>query len=141
MQPKNENAKLNDAELIAPCGINCRLCRAYMRERKPCPGCRGRDENKSKTCINCRIRNCRELALHNHRYCFSCAAFPCHLLRRLDVRYSKNYGVSVIANLEFIRQEGIARFLMEERTKWTCDECGAVICMHKAQCENCGTPR
>ena len=35
--------KKTTPDLIAPCGMNCSLCRAYGRERKPCPGCRGDD--------------------------------------------------------------------------------------------------
>jgi len=25
--------------LIAPCGMNCRLCMAYQRDKKQCKGC------------------------------------------------------------------------------------------------------
>jgi hypothetical protein len=32
--------------LIAPCGINGRLCRAYFREKNVYPGCRGDDSQK-----------------------------------------------------------------------------------------------
>jgi hypothetical protein len=27
-------------ELIAPCGMNCAICKAYLRQRNPCNGCR-----------------------------------------------------------------------------------------------------
>lgn len=29
-----------EANLIAPCGMNCALCYAYQRHSKPCGGCR-----------------------------------------------------------------------------------------------------
>ena len=36
--------------LIAPCGMNCRLCLAYIRDKKACPGCLGDDHFKSISC-------------------------------------------------------------------------------------------
>ena len=36
-----------DPDLIAPCGMNCNICMAYLREKNKCPGCREIDINKS----------------------------------------------------------------------------------------------
>jgi hypothetical protein len=36
-------------ELVAPCGMNCGICIAYLREKNKCPSCRGDDINKSIT--------------------------------------------------------------------------------------------
>ena len=47
--------------LIAPCGMNCGICRAYLREKNKCPGCRGSDENKLSSRVNCKIKNCIEI--------------------------------------------------------------------------------
>jgi hypothetical protein len=124
--------------IIAPCGINCSLCRAYIRDSKPCVGCRGGDSNKSNACLTCSIMNCMKLAAGNHQFCFSCTNFPCAELTRLDHRYRTKYGVSVIANLESIKYVGVKRFILEETDKWTCPECGLRLCMHKPQCVNCG---
>jgi hypothetical protein len=30
----------NKLHLVAPCGMNCGICRAYLREKNKCPGCR-----------------------------------------------------------------------------------------------------
>ena len=30
-----------EKELIAPCGMNCGICKYYYREKDKCPGCRG----------------------------------------------------------------------------------------------------
>ena len=123
---------------IAPCGIDCRLCRAYTRDRKPCPGCRGNDCQKSDACITCVIKNCKELVTGNHLFCFSCAQFPCVHLRHLDDRYRVQYSVSVLANLERIKAVGVETFVTEETSRWTCPECDMLLCMHKPQCLNCG---
>ena len=129
-----------DPLIIAPYGINCSLCRAYMRDRRPCPGCRGSETHKSNACLNCVIKNCAELAAGDHQFCYSCAQYPCAELLRLDTRYRTRYGVSVIANLESIRADGVGSFVEEEATRWTCQQCGARLCIHKPQCVNCGRP-
>src|SRR5512136_342611 len=88
--------------LIAPCGMNCRLCHAYVREKNVCPGCRGDDSLKSKSCVACRIKNCEKIATGRIKYCFSCESFPCARLKQLDKRYRNKYGMSMIDNLENI---------------------------------------
>ena len=32
------------AEMIAPCGLDCSLCKRAQAEENPCPGCHGPDE-------------------------------------------------------------------------------------------------
>ena len=127
--------------LIAPCGMNCRLCRAYVRDKKACPGCRGGDSFKSKSCIACRIRNCEKIVNGNVKYCFNCDGFPCARLKHLDQRYRTRYGMSMIDNLENIRKFGIRHFIRNEKQKWTCPECGGIICVHKENCIFCGHNR
>jgi len=111
---------------------------AYAREKKACPGCRGDDANKSKSCIACRIKNCEKLAKGGFEYCFGCDEFPCALLTHLDKRYRTKYGANPIDNLISIEKSGIENFVKTENKKWTCPECGAMICMHKPGCLTCG---
>ncbi len=124
--------------LIAPCGINCRLCQKYVRNKKACPGCRGVDSSKTKTCAACRIKNCEKLREGGFKYCFRCDDFPCALINRLGKRYTANYGVSVFENLEEIQNHGIRSFVRKENKKWICSKCGEMLCMHKARCISCG---
>jgi len=123
--------------LIAPCGMNCRLCLAYIRDRKACPGCIGGDVFKSKSCVTCRIKNCEKIVQGGIKYCFSCDRFPCDKLIHLDKRYRTKYGMSMIDNLENIREFGIRLFIRNEKERWTCPECGEIICVHKPQCLSC----
>jgi len=127
-----------NSTLIAPCGLNCRLCRAYVRNKKACPGCRGGDSFKSKTCATCPIKNCGKLIEGSFKYCFSCDEFPCAQVNHLEKRYKSNYGVSVLDNLMAIQKNGISSFVRNENKKWLCLKCGDMICMHKAQCISCG---
>ena len=124
--------------LIAPCGMNCRLCLAYNRDRKACPGCRGDDSLKSKSCVKCRIKNCKKTTKGRVRYCFSCDSFPCAVLNHLDNRYRTKYAMSMIDNLKNIRESGIRDFIKNEKERWACPECGGIICVHKENCISCG---
>jgi hypothetical protein len=127
------------AALIAPCGMDCRLCRAYGREHTPCPGCRNNDGLRSKACITCRIKNCKKLVEQEIKFCFSCDEFPCVRLDKLDQRYRSKYGMSMIENLLNIKKLGIRGFVRSENEKWCCRQCGRMLCVHKPQCLSCGT--
>lgn len=120
--------------------MNCRLCRAYTRDRKACPGCRGDDSLKSKACVTCRIKTCEKITKGGITYCFGCDRFPCAVLNRLDHRYRTRYAMSMIDNLKNIKAFGIRDFIGNEKKKWACPGCGAIICVHKENCLSCGYP-
>jgi hypothetical protein len=124
--------------LIAPCGLNCRLCYAYNREKNPCSGCRGDDNLKSEYCITCKIKNCEKLADGKAKYCVSCSEFPCAKINRLEKRYTTKYATSVIGNLNMIKESGIKRFIVSEKERRACPRCGKLICVHKPVCLTCG---
>jgi len=125
-------------DLIAPCGLNCRLCRAYDRKRNPCPGCRGDNTFKPKTRVVCRIKTCGRIVSGKIQYCFECGDYPCKALENLDRRYRASYFVSVIENLETIRDLGLERYLEKEIERWSCRDCGEILCMHRQSCDSCG---
>jgi len=127
------------SSLIAPCGMNCRLCHAYIREKKVCPGCYGNDNLKSKSCAMCRIKNCEIIQAGKVRYCFACEKYPCANLNHLDKRYRTKYGMSMIDNLEVIKHSGMRNFIKQEKERWACSTCGEIICVHKESCIFCGT--
>jgi hypothetical protein len=118
--------------------MDCRLCRAYQREKAPCPGCRGDDSRKPKTRVQCRIKQCAKRLREGRRYCIGCSSFPCKDLVRLDSRYRKNYGMTMIGNLGAISKLGIGRFIAKEAETWTCSSCGSVLCVHEPRCPACG---
>ena len=130
------------ADLIAPCGMNCRLCWGYIRENNTCPGCRRiniQESHKPKTRTQCIIRYCEQLAKGNAKYCSeSCSRYPCTRLKNLDKRYRTRYGMSMIENLTMIHDVGIREFIRNEKVKWTCPECGDMICVHRPTCLSCG---
>jgi len=128
--------------LTAPCGMNCRLCLGYIREKNTCPGCRRIDNpasEKSKYRNGCRIRNCEQIADGKIEYCSDrCPKFPCTRLKQLNKRYRTKYGMSMIGNLQMIKEFGIRHFIRNEKEKWICPECGGVICVHRPTCLSCG---
>ncbi|MDW7732626.1 MAG: DUF3795 domain-containing protein [Methanolobus sp.] len=124
--------------LIAPCGMNCGICVAYLRERNRCPSCRGPDDNKPKTRTNCRIKNCDTFLKNNAQFCFECEKFLCDRLKHLDKRYRTKYSMSMVENLNYIKDLGISAFLENERTRWTCPSCGGTVCVHRGYCYSCG---
>jgi hypothetical protein len=138
MSKRSIHTNLMHTTLIAPCGMNCRLCHAYIRDRKVCPGCRGDDSCKAKSCVACRIKNCAKIVEAGFDFCFRCDSFPCDRLKHLDKRYRTKYGMSMIDNLENIRQSGVSLFVENETQRWACPACGEFICVHKPQCLACG---
>jgi hypothetical protein len=124
--------------LIAPCGMNCGLCYAYLREKNRCLGCNGDDASKAKSCLMCRIKNCDERGTSGLDFCFQCARFPCARLRQLDKRYRTKYGMSMLENLRNIQALGLDAFVNLERERWKCAQCGVIVCVHKESCLHCG---
>lgn len=127
--------------LIAPCGMNCGVCVAYLREKRPCKGCRVRSENKPRHCVTCRIANCDELARTDTGFCIDCTTFPCARMKQLDLRYRKNYQTSLIDNLKYIEQHGMGSFLNLEARQRTCPFCGNIVSIHRDFCIHCKKQR
>ncbi len=130
--------KMNKKELIAPCGMNCGICTKYLREKNRCPGCREPNEKKPATRWVCKITNCDIFQKNNFEFCFECEKYPCVSLKQLDNRYRTKYCMSMIENLENVKQSGITEFFKIEKERWACSECGGTICVHKKACSSCG---
>lgn len=127
-----------NSKMIAPCGMNCGVCIAHLREKNRCVGCNGDDAGKPKTRVLCQIKTCAELGIREQKFCFECAMFPCERLRHLDKRYRTKYGMSMIENLENVRELGLEEFVTREKDRWKCPECGGVVCVHREDCIFCG---
>ena len=129
-------------ELIAPCGMNCAICRAYLAQTHEIPRQRGK-VTYCAGCLprqkNCYIkRGCKNLSKHQIQYCYQCEAMPCKNLARLDKRYRERYGMSMIENQKMLKAKGIDEFLKSQAKKYTCPSCGDVVCVHDSKCYSCG---
>lgn len=126
------------AEWMAPCGVNCRLCMAFQREKKACEGCRGRAETKPAHCVKCVVAHCEKRA-GLAGGCGECEK-PCRRMKYLDKSYREKYHMSPMENLQAIREAGMAAFLAGEEERWKCKSCGEVLCVHRETCPACGAP-
>jgi hypothetical protein len=124
--------------LIAPCGMNCGTCIAYLRPKNKCPGCRMQSEKKSTARTMCIVKTCINLEKSSTGFCYECEKFPCRRIKQLDKRYSTKYNTSFIGNLTTIREKGIDSFLRVEAIRRSCKVCGAVLSVHRDKCLVCG---
>lgn len=128
--------------LIAPCGMNCSLCAAYQFKEKDlnkrgfhrsyCSGCIPRGENCTHMADACEL-----VGKGLVRFCFECQDYPCKRLKGLDKRYRTKYHMSMIENLNAIKEKGMQEFLDGEEVKWRCPTCRGTICCHNGLCLDC----
>lgn len=129
-----------DEAMIAPCGINCGTCIAFLRNgRNRCPGCRYEAPDKPKTRVSCKIKNCEYLPNAGSGFCSDCHLFPCARMKQIDKRYRTKYKTSLIRNLGAIKETGIRSYLEAETRRWSCPVCGAVVSVHRESCLKCHT--
>lgn len=43
----------------------------------------------------------------------------------------------MIENLEYIRENGLEKFVCKEDERWACNNCGGIICVHRGFCLYC----
>ena len=126
-------------ELIAPCGMNCRICIGYFgytmsgkKRKMQCIGC----NPSGKSCAHLK-KYCEKLKKKEIEYCYECLDFPCEQLRKLDMKYRRRFDYSTVANLEYIRDKGMKEFLQEQEERYKCHNCQGVICVHNGKCYSC----
>ena len=138
-------AKQFTPELIAPCGMNCGICKGYLAYTHQVPRARG----KISYCAGCQPRakncyikrNCKKLTHHEVKYCSECETMPCEKLSHLDKRYREHYGMSMVENLRILKSKEVDEFLKDQAERFRCPNCGYVICVHDAKCYSCGYVR
>jgi hypothetical protein len=140
---KLERGEPMNTELIAPCGMNCSVCSSYLALKHDvkskgvrmsyCAGCRPRDKKCAFIKKRCTLVMNKEVT-----YCFECDTFPCKDLLRIDSNYRKKFRMSLVSNLETIRDKGVEEMMREAQENWRCPECGDTICCHNGICFNCG---
>jgi hypothetical protein len=136
------DGEVNGSVLVAPCGMNCTLCASYQALKNDvnskglristCKGCRPRN----KQCAFIKKR-CPKMLKGEVKFCFECTDFPCHTLETLSARYKVRYRMSMIENLQCIKEKGMAKFLKAQAEQWRCSRCGGTICCHNGLCFNC----
>jgi ribosomal protein S27AE len=126
-----------DKSLIAPCGMNCGTCIAYLRDKNKCPGCRIYSADKAISIQRCIIPKCVYLDKTDSKFCYDCDKYPCKRVKQLDKRYKIKYNTSFIENLTMIKEKGIEKFLDFESKRRTCPNCGSILSVHRDYCLIC----
>ncbi len=129
-------------ELIAPCGMNCGICKRYLAYSRNIPEEKGKLTH-CRGCIpsnrNCYIKKgCKKLRNNEIESCSQCKDMPCKNIKHIDKRYRKNYNMSMIENLNEIKNKGMKKFLENQRKKYKCPVCSGIICVHDNKCYDCG---
>ena len=107
-------------EFVAPCGMNCAVYSAHLALRHDvkskgiripyCEGCRHRK------CAFLKKR-CQLLLNKKVSFCYECSDFPCERLKHIDNRYKTHFHMSLISNLEYIKDNGMSKFLNLQQKK------------------------
>jgi hypothetical protein len=101
------NIKLENQNLIAPCGLYCGECEAFQDGR--CGGCISRKGLCLKYSKICKIYDCC-VNEKKFRFCNECDNFPCEKFKFFeDEEY--DWFSEVIENQKMIRKIGIEKFL------------------------------
>jgi hypothetical protein len=103
---------------VGVCGLDCGLCpRYYTLGASRCPGCGGFDfENKHPPCsfITCCVKK------KNLEVCAECLEFPCSKFKsaeeyqQLEEPSSYPSYRKIIPNLNFIKEHGIEKFVIQQ---------------------------
>lgn len=132
----------NAIELIAPCGIDCSHCSAYLngqyephgRYKSKCAGCRPRN----KQCAFLK-KHCPLLPDNKVDFCFECPDFPCERLTHLEERYKiRGFPTSFIANNKRLKEVGPEKLRKELDKRFACPDCGGPTSIHDRICYVCG---
>lgn len=132
----------NDPNLIAPCGMNCGICKAYLAYTHNIP----KQKGKITHCPGCRIRNkqcafikgrCAKLQSGQVNSCSECKDMPCYEISKIDNRYRERYHYSFITNLKKIKEFGPKKVMADDAERFKCPVCGGTISIHDGQCYDC----
>lgn len=124
-----------ESVMFAPCGMNCLVCYKHCYHKQPCAGCLKSDYGKPEHCRKCKIKEC--VAGRQITYCFECSEYPCKQIKRLEKSYNTRYHASLMENSQMVKELGMAQFLVWQKEKYICPECGGVISIHDAECSEC----
>jgi len=134
---------MSEKSLAAPCGMYCGACRSYLLLKKNLL----KESGRKSGCEGCRIRNknctfikkdCSLIRKNEIDFCYECDNFPCSNLKKVEDRYTQRYNVSFVNNLRKLKEIGLEKWLQEQKLLYKCPDCGGEICIHDAECFDCG---
>ncbi len=134
-------AKPFTAELIAPCGMNCGICKAYLAYSRGVPTRKAKYHiaqaawRVTKTVRSLKerekLKKCKSASAMNAQTCPARSS-------KLDELYSARYGMSMVENQKMIKEKGMGEFLKSQAEKYRCPSCGDIVSVHDGKCYVCG---
>jgi len=129
------------AVYYSACGIYCGGCptlieseKADTPEKVKCLGCLS--EKISPEEAKCDLRLCaKERSI---QACSLCKDYPCEKTKKFFAE-TNVWKVEMAKNLGIIKQKGLAKWLEEQKVRWTCPKCGRRASYCDKKCGNCGT--
>ncbi len=135
----------------AVCGLYCGACRVVQcnedgsiealakewgreAEQLVCNGCKS--DVVAVFCRDCVFKSCA--ASRGIEYCFECDEFPCAVLIAFRDDDAVHHS-AVVRNSEAMREQGVARWLEDQRARWTCPECATRFWWYARTCKTCGS--
>lgn len=142
---------MNNHRYDAYCGLYCGACEIINAESEQdkkrvakmwnstpeqvnCRGCK--TDTLYIHCGNCKIRTCaREKEVE---FCIECDDYPCSI-------YEGGKGIieqlphlkATVVNQKYIKDNGLERWLEDQKTKWACPKCGAKFAWYSQECKKC----
>ncbi|MFC1725451.1 DUF3795 domain-containing protein [candidate division KSB1 bacterium] len=113
--------------LYGPCGIYCGACGA-----NDCGGCLSEDIDEYVK--NCKFRQCTMEKKVD--FCCFCSDYPCNELHVfMNDKWPHHWTME--PNLEFIKKNGVGKWLLAQKEEWTCKKCSTEIKWYQKMC-SCG---
>lgn len=129
-----------DACVDAICGIYCGACPALLAAKEAktpaevkCLGCRSTKKTPGYA-PKCEVRKCAKAK--QLQSCGLCQHYPCAKIKAFFNETPK-YGLREKC-LNTVRDKGLAAWLDEMKTRWTCKKCGAPFGYGMTACKKCG---
>jgi predicted RNA-binding Zn-ribbon protein involved in translation (DUF1610 family) len=133
------------------CGLNCGACYVLVANQKDevekmakewklkpedikCFGCK--TETNAIYCVDCDIKHCAEDK--KVEFCFECNEYPCHKITAFRNDEHSHHSI-VLKNLKTIQQQGVQKWLAEQKKRWSCSNCGERFCWYDKTCKKCGS--
>ena len=131
------------------CGLYCGACDvlqankrgsvealAQAWEMEPaalrCQGCKS--QVNAVYCVDCDVKACaRERRVG---FCFQCNEYPCDRLVSFRKDDHAHHSI-VLQNLDQIRRLGLEPWLVQQRARWSCPQCGTEFAWYDRACSVC----
>jgi hypothetical protein len=123
------------------CGVYCGACPALLATKagkidaaRQCCGCKS--DKPTGFCATCGIKACAQSK--GYEFCGQCSQLvTCELMQKFVADTQYPYGQCVLKNMQVIQEEGLAKWLETQDTRWRCQNCGAAHSWYQQNCPQC----